>query len=191
MAGSALRCTKFGLKAPDSQRFCEKCGGPVAAPPPPPLPPMCVCPPPTATTGGHTRPTRSGGGAPVAEQFMGPPQARRNDLLAIDWEYSSRVTRHPNDQMDSLDTLPILGKEMPFGSANRRWLPAHDFRPLATVSGHSKASATLDIYAHINQQVHRDRAARMEQLLLGEPPKTPELGSPTGSPAGQRDVGAA
>ena len=54
-----------------------------------------------------------------------------------------------------------------------------------------KASTTLDIYAHINQQVHRDRAARMEQLLLGERTMTPEFGSPTGSLHAPGDVGAA
>jgi hypothetical protein len=43
--------------------------------------------------------------------------------------------------MDSLGALPILGQQMPFGSANRRWLPVLDFRPLAKVSADRRVNS--------------------------------------------------
>jgi integrase len=48
--------------------------------------------------------------------------------------------------------------------------------------GHSKASTTLDIYAHINQQVQRERATRMGVLLGGQPEESQLNGPPIGSP---------
>jgi hypothetical protein len=69
-----------------------------------------------------------------------------------------------------------------------------DGAPLNAVQrqmGHSKASTTLDIYAHVNPAVLREQALRMAELLVPVPKSEAGKLPPTTAPSTRAEDGVA